>query len=44
VRGTLFCASRSGFAHVRLDGGHLAAEFRDFAGQKLYAASLARAS
>lgn len=44
VPGTLFCASRSGFAHVQLDGGRVAAEFRDYTGQKLYAASFAQAS
>lgn len=42
VAGTQFCISRSGFAHVQVDGGRIAAEFRDYTGQKLYGAALAQ--
>ena len=40
VQGTQFCISRSGFALVQLIGGQVAVEFRDYAGEKLYAAPL----
>lgn len=36
VEGTQYCISRSGFALVQVAGSRIDAEFRDFAGQKLY--------
>ncbi|MBW8745644.1 MAG: metallophosphoesterase [Sphingomonas sp.] len=40
VAGTQFCAAQSGFALLTLAGSELAAEFRDYTGQRLYAAPL----
>lgn len=40
VRGTQFCAARSGFALFRLADGALTVEFVDYTGGKLYAARL----
>lgn len=40
VTGTRFFIPRSGFAHVRLSGGTMTAEFRDYTGATLYASAL----
>jgi len=42
VQGTQFCISRSGFALVKLAAGQIGVEFRDYAGENLYAAALGR--
>ena len=40
VTGTRYFIPRSGFAHVRLSGGRMTAEFRDYTGATLYASAL----
>ena len=42
VEGTQFCTARSGFALLGLNERQLAAEFRDYTGQRLYASLLSQ--
>jgi tartrate-resistant acid phosphatase type 5 len=44
IEGTLFCASRSGFAAMRSDPDALTFEFRDFTGASLYRSAVPRRS
>ena len=43
VEGTRFCAARSGFAVISINGDRLSVEFRDYAGASLYRTTIAQA-